>query len=453
MNQRPGSRGLIAGILLTDFAVACAMIGIATALPTAMRDFDAATLYAWAFSTFVSGMLLATMLGGPLADRFGPRPPILLGFALFGGGLLLGAVAPNVWLLLLARLIQGLGAGAVVLSFYVVLALAFDGAERAKVLGWASFAWLLPAFVGPPIAGWVSDSWSWRWVFAGLLVPIIVAVGLTYRQLIRIQTQFSPPEKLPRMPPALALTGVAAAPALVQLAGAGLGWWSTIAGVVGLTTLLVALPRILPPRVWSLRPGLGPVVLTRGLQAGAFFASEAFILLALQDLRGLSTVAAGLALTIGSSGWTLASWAQARPWMKLRRDQIITLGALICLVGIGLVALFFAVPALPLAVGVLAWVLAGLGMGAMVPSTAVATMSLSRRSEQGRNNSALQVGESLGNALLTAAAGAIYPLALRLEGQQFSFVLVFAAMAAIVGLGVIVSRRIGPLTNESLLTR
>lgn len=94
-----GSRrgALIVGIMLSVFTVAFQSIGLATALPTMMNHFDAAHLYPWAFTTMVSGMLLATILTGRIADLRGPAPPMYLGFALFAVGLVLGWQAPSVW--------------------------------------------------------------------------------------------------------------------------------------------------------------------------------------------------------------------------------------------------------------------------------------------------------------------------------------------------------------------
>ena len=78
---------LIVGIMLSVFAVAFQSIGIATALPTVMGHFDAAHLYPWAFTTFISGMLLAIIFAGRVADVRGPSLPIYVGFAMFGIGL------------------------------------------------------------------------------------------------------------------------------------------------------------------------------------------------------------------------------------------------------------------------------------------------------------------------------------------------------------------------------
>ena len=70
--------------MLAVFSVAFQSIGIATALPTLMASFGAESLYPWAFTTMVSGMLAATIVAGRIADQRGPAIPMYVGFALFG---------------------------------------------------------------------------------------------------------------------------------------------------------------------------------------------------------------------------------------------------------------------------------------------------------------------------------------------------------------------------------
>lgn len=444
----PGRSRLLIGLVLSIFAIAFAVIGVATAMPTIMGDLDAPQLYAWAFSTTVTGMLVSTLLAGRIADRVGPLTPMVTGYVLFAAGLLLGSLAPTVWVLLVGRFVQGLGAGSLSLALFVTIALTYDGAQRASVLGALSFVWLLPAFVGPPIAAWMTLL-SWRIVFAGVLPLLAVAALLALPAMRGVQAIFTPSdENEPVQWWAVAL--VALSPALVQLAGEPIGVWRAPAGITGVVSLVIGLPRVLPRAINLLSPGLGPVVLTRGLMAGCFFAAEAFVLLVLQNLRGLSVLEAGVALTIGSIGWSTGSWGQARPWMRLRRDQLITLGAVLCAMGLMTLAGFIMWTGSPLWSGVLGWVVAGFGMGVMMPSTAVAIMGLSRAQEQGRNNSALQVAEALGNALLTGTAGAIYAGVVRQFSAQTSFAWLFIALTAICVGAVVASRRIGPIANDSL---
>ena len=150
-SRREGTTGLLVGLLLAVFAIAFQMIGVAAALPEAMRSLDAVALYPWAFSMAVTGMLTAILVAGRHCDRHGPLVSMGLGFGAMLLGFTAGSFATDVWMLLTARLVQGLGAGAINLTLYVVIALAFPAGRRPAVLAMLSFCWVLPAFLGPPI--------------------------------------------------------------------------------------------------------------------------------------------------------------------------------------------------------------------------------------------------------------------------------------------------------------
>lgn len=442
-----GTRALIVGIMLAVFTVAFQSIGLATALPTLMNDFDAGHLYPWAFTTMVSGMLLATVISGRVTDRWGPRFPMYVGFALFGVGLVLGWLAPSVWVVLAARLVQGLGAGAMNLTLSVVVAHGFSPQERPRVMALVSFCWLLPAFVGPPFAAWLT-LYSWRLVFAVMVPLVLVAWLITRPGLREVQARFESGEDEVGPVAGWPTAAVTVAPTLILLAGQGLGWWSLASALVGVAALLWGLPRILAPAARGNGPGIPSLVLSRAAQAGSFFAAETLLLVTLQDLRGYSPFQVGWALTVGSIGWTIGSWLQAQRWVRLSRDRFITLGAALSTAGIAGLVLFAWLTTLPLASGLLAWVVAGIGMGLTMPSSAVAVMSLSSRFEQGRNQSSLQVAESVGNSVVTAVAGGIYTALLTVQPQRLSYTAGLTASLVLAACAIGMSLRIGRIRND-----
>ena len=445
MNTRSrseGTTGLLVGLLLAVFAIAFQMIGVAAALPEAMRSLDAVALYPWAFSMAVTGMLIAILVAGRHCDRHGPLVSMGLGFGAMLLGLIAGSLATDVWMLLAARLVQGLGAGAINLTLYVVIALAFPAGRRPAVLAMLSFCWVLPAFLGPPISA-ALVAVNWRLNFAVTVPLLLVAAVLTWPHLKAVQECSEPDLEAPGAD-VWAVVAVAGAPALLQLAGQGIGHWSLLAAVAGFVALAVGLPKVLPSRARDLRNGLGPIIASRAIQTGAFYAGEAFLLLGLQNLKGLDTLQAGLALTIGSLGWSFGSWLQAR--MRLRRDRIISTGT--CLVAFGMagIVVFLTWLEVPLWIGVVAWTLAGCGMGLTVSSTAVATMALSGPRDQGRNTGALLVAESIGTSVMTALTGACYAVLLAEGVPAFGWIFLTLSMASV--LAIVASLRIGPVHDD-----
>ncbi|HMS37070.1 MAG TPA: MFS transporter, partial [Arachnia sp.] len=397
---------LIVGIMLAVFSVAFQTIGIATALPTLMASFGAESLYPWAFTTIVSGMLAATIVAGRLADQRGPAIPMYVGFALFGLGLVLGWLAPSVWIVLLARVVQGLGAGALNLTLGVTVAHGFSPQQRPKIMALFSFCWLLPAFIGPPFAAWLTR-YDWRLVFATMLPLVAVAFLFTLPGLRQVQGRFRRGEDEVGPVAVWPTAAVTLAPSFILLAGQPIGWWALATGVLGVVGLAWGLPRILAPAARGFGPGIPAVVLTRSFQAGAFFGGETIVLVTLQNLRGYTAVEVGWALTVGSIGWTAGSWLQSQRWVRLSRDAFLTIGTLLSAVALAGLTAFAWFPQIPLVVGLLLWVVGGTGMGLAMPSSAVAVMSLSSRYEQGRNQSSMQVAESVGNSVVTAVAGGI----------------------------------------------
>ncbi|MDO5676462.1 MAG: hypothetical protein Q4G35_03015 [Propionibacteriaceae bacterium] len=186
-------------------------------------------------------------------------------------------------------------------------------------------------------------------------------------------------------------------------------------------------------------------MLARAVQAGAFFAAETILLVTLQHLRGYTPFEVGLALTIGSLGWTAGSWLQAQRWMRMRRENLITLGSSLTALGIGMLVAFAWFPQLPLLFALAGWVIGGLGMGCMMPSSAVAVMGLSSKFEQGRHQSSLQLAESVGNSVITAVAGGLYTALLVAEPARLSYTVALGATLLLSVAAIVISRRIGAL--------
>ena len=445
-------RALTVGLCAAVVAIAFESIAVATALPAAAQELRGLEVYAWAFSMFQIGMLFATVAGGRLADRVGPARPLLGGMAVFAVGLVVAATSQSMVQLVAGRLVQGLGSGTMGIATTVVIAQVFEPRLRPRMFSFISTAWVLPAFVGPPISAWLTSTFGWPWVFWAVLPLLAFAALMVVPSLLALIR--TPPSDVDRSAPsrppaALWAAGMVAVSVIgIQLSGQRLDWVSIPLAVVGFTLLLVALPNLMPIGFFRFGPGLPSVVVVRGLIGGAFFGAEAFIPLMLVEQHGLSLLRAGLVLTVGSIGWTAGSWLQSRPGLRLRRDRIITLGALFVLLGLVVSVLTATVPGVWVGLIGVSWVLAGLGMGLSLASTTLATMTLSPAAEQGRNASSLSLGEALGASLFVALGGTIFAT-LHPTGQlALTFGWVMAAMGLVALTGLIFSLRIGRLRNE-----
>jgi MFS family permease len=204
----------------------------------------------------------------------------------------------------------------------------------------------------------------------------------------------------------------------------------------------------MPPGFLRFRRGLSQVIQTRGLLPGAFFGGEAFVPLMLVEQRSVPLFQAGAVLTVGAIGWTVGSWLQARRWLPVRRDRLITIGCGSVAIGLALVGFIAFLPSIPYAFVAVSWVFAGLGMGLATSSSSLAVMSLSAAAEQGRNASSLNLYDALGSAIFVGVAGSIFA-ALHPSGNlALTFGIVELSMATVALLGVLTSLRIGLVRNE-----
>ena len=448
----PSRRGLVVGLLLCVVAIAFEAVAVITAMPAAEADLGQVELYAWAFTAFMIAQTFAIVAAGQASDRFGPKPALVVGFVVFAVGLVIAGTAQDMLVLVAGRFVQGLGGGTMNLAVLVLVARVFDARERAVVITWMSFAWMLPAFVGPTIAAWLSTSWSWHLVFFSVLPVMVVGGALILGPLRR--SDLGPVADADTVPcrtghrlrsAALVALGAAA----LQVAGQriellSLGWL-----VAGLALLAFGLPPLLPRGYRPTGTGLAANVNVRMLAAGAFFGADTFLTLMLVRSEGLALFWAGVVVTLGSIGWTTGSWLQSRGWLRLRRDTIVSLGAAFTVTGLALIAVSAWFPGSLLWLVIAGWVVAGLGMGLHMSSTSLVMMQVSPAPELGRNSSSLQVGEALGNALAAGLAGTLFALAM--PNQTLAFGLLFTAMAVVAAGALASALRIGPVTNHSIV--
>jgi MFS family permease len=450
--------GLCAGVL----AIAFEAMSVSTAMPAAANDLGQKELYAWVFSLFVIGMMATTVIGGRIADRYGPVIPLYVGFGVFGVGLLVSGFAPAMAVLLLGRTLQGIGSGLINIGWAVVLAQAFDATERPKIMGLFSTCWVVPSFVGPPISAWLTRTLSWHWVFFSVLPILVVASVLCARPLavLRRQHNHDTDGEQPKPVPYWAAIATGLGVAALQFGGQQfadakgslpLTIWLALA--VGIGLLVVGVPPLLPARDEpsspqpSHRGSILAVLGSRFLIAGPFFGAQSFLPLMMVEQHGWSLLLAGGLLTVGAVGWTTASWVQSRSISWLPRGRIILVGNITLALGLAMLGLGASMPALWVGVIAIGWVVAGFSMGLAVTSTSLAVLSLSAPLAQGRNNAALQVSDNLGSSVLVAVAGTIYAAWHPSGNLTLAYGVLMGAMVVATVAGVAISSRIGPLRH------
>ncbi|MFI9558126.1 MFS transporter [Nonomuraea endophytica] len=436
------SFGLVALVTLVAFEA----MAVATAMPVVARELGGMDLYNLAFSATLAASVIATVLGGRWSDVRGPLQPMGTGVVTFVAGLLLAGFAPTMEVFIAGRFVQGLGAGLIQVSLYVVVARVYPGSMHPKVFALFSAAWVVPSMVGPAIAGLVVEQVDWRWVFLGVAVIVVPAALLLWRGTAGSDVRSGAAEPAPGLGRKLvwaALTAVAAA--LIQY-GSALGLAGLPLLAAGVVVLAVALPRLLLKGSLRAAPGLPTAPVLRGLAFGSLTASQVLIPLMLMNERGLSPIGAGIVLTVGALGWSTGSWFKGRGTIS----NMVALrgGALMVALGIALVSLVL-VDAVPLAVAYVAMAISGLGIGALHPTVSVLVLEMSKQGEEGHNSAAVGVGESVFTVVAVAVTGALFTATHETYIAGFAFTFGVAILGAILAPRFAQSAKTGTLEGTA----
>ena len=435
-------RLLTVALLALVTIIAFETMAISTAMPRVAQDLNAVRSYGLAFSVMLTAEMLGIVLAGVWSDLSGPLPSLFAGQVLMALGSAMAGLAPTFTALLVGRLIAGLGAGLIVVALYVVIGRAYPDALRPKVFSWVSAAWVLPSLIGPPIAGWLASTWSWRWVFLIVLAPIAVTFAVVMSQRERINqggpTAQSPPSEGSERPGhlRLALLGFG-----VALSAGAMQWGSdqlvpvhalpvALTGL-GLVGVAVTAPRLVPPGTLRMSRGLPAVMMSRFLLTAAFNGALTFVPLMLVNERHLSLTTAGITLTVGTLGWSFGSFVQGHHVMINRRSELVVAGGASLTVGILLLAAIAGFGWHYYLVG-LATAVAGLGMGLAMSSTSVLSLALSPVRDHGSTSSSLQLSDVLGSVMGISAAGGVFAALHNPTGSDTGvFELIWVSLAAV----------------------
>jgi MFS family permease len=414
-------RSATVAILWLVLVLAFESLAVSTVMPVASAELNAGDLYGAVFASYLITSLFGTVVAGEACDRGYLLYVLIAGFLFFTAGLLLAGAAPGAAAIVVARLLQGFGGGLVPVAMYVVVARTYSEDRRLWMFSAMTTAWVIPALIGPSIAGVVAEHLGWRWVFLAVPPLVVPAAILVLRQawLVRSSGSAAQPGPVRWYLALLVAVGVA----LLEYAS-HLNTSIVIVIIMAAVIFLgIGLPRLLPPGTLTLRRGLPSVLVIRSLVGGAFVAGTVYVPLLLVDSRGVRASLAGLALTGASLSWTSTAWARNRFAPSASPTAVIRMGC--GMLGIGaLGALLCLFVPHPLGVMVVCWAIAGAGMGLAYPTVKLLVMNLASSDGQGRATASSQIAESLGGIVLVGLSG--YLLAeLGGRGQHAPFIAIF----------------------------
>lgn len=296
---------ILGGALLAMFLSAMEQTVVTTATPRIVSQLGGLHLIAWMSTAFILTSLLVVPIAGRLSDVYGRKPFLLFGLVVFMAGSALSGFASSMEQLIGFRALQGIGAGVLMANTMAISGDLFPPAERGKYIGLFASVFGISAVIGPTLGGFLTDEFSWRWVFwvtlpLGLLSVVVIAFFMPWLR---------PPKRRVYIDYLGVVTLVwALVPGLLALAlvGTSASWSDAhivlmfIASIVGLAAFITVESRarepILPLMLFRNRTFAIVAFVFFGLGAGLFGVTF-FIPLFVQGVIGKSATASGTIVT------------------------------------------------------------------------------------------------------------------------------------------------------------
>jgi EmrB/QacA subfamily drug resistance transporter len=168
----------IGGVLVGMLLAALNQTIVATALPRIAEDLGGLGHYSWVFSAYMLAATVTVPVYGRLSDAYGRRPFFVAGILFFMAGSIVGGTADSMTQVIVARAIQGLGAGALIPLAMAVIGDLVPPTDRGRWQGLTGAVFGVASVLGPFSGGWIADNADWRWVFFVSLPVGFVALAV-----------------------------------------------------------------------------------------------------------------------------------------------------------------------------------------------------------------------------------------------------------------------------------
>jgi EmrB/QacA subfamily drug resistance transporter len=385
---------------------------VSTAMPQIVAQLGGLHLYSWVFSSFLLTQTAMTVVFGKLADVYGRKPMILAGIAIFLVGSILAGFAGSMMTMVVFRLIQGVGAGAMQPVAMTIVADLYPARERGKIQGYLASVWAISAVLGPIAGGLIIRDWSWPWIF-WINVPIGLAAASGFILFLH-EHEHSKPERRSIDIVGAALFTVVVASLLIALTEASTSENTTGLVAGGLFCLSLVLfvaqeRRAADPMISFALWGRRPIAAANSvgvLASMALIGLTTFLPMYVQGVLHRSPVAAGLSLTMMLVGWPAGATLAARSFHRFGLRQILVAGSV--LVPTGTVVFVLLTPRSSPVIAALGSLVMGLGMGLISVSSLVLIQELVDWSQRGSATASNLFARNLGSTLGATALGAVF---------------------------------------------
>jgi MFS family permease len=404
----------------------------ATIMPSVAAQLGGYTYFSWATAGFLVGAILAGASAGRLSERYGLRIAISVAGLVFTAGCVIGAMAPDMGVFLVGRLVQGIGSGWIAGFAMVAVAVTFPHEHLTRVFACVTAVWGVATVLGPLVGGLYAQQGDWRGVFW-----LFAIQGLAFTATAPVLLKGAAPANAAQAIPwkQLAVLGVGiCAFAIADLNRTpALSALLVVAGFVALYLLLRvdsrSRTRLLPHRAAQMTSVCGATYAAMFALTAASMGFLVYMPAILQRTRGLSPLWAGYVVGAEALAWTLAAFVVAgstrigeRGWI---RAGAICIVVALCL----LTAVTHSAPLLPIVAG---GVLMGAGFGFCSSLMNRKVIGALDDTERAIGSSAIIAVRQTGGAIGAAIAGVAANLAglaagAPLASARLASVWVFAA--------------------------
>lgn len=381
---------------------------VVTTIPAIVADIGGLAWTGWTFALYQVASIVAASLGGLAALRFGIGTATAGASAVFTLGCTLDALAPDMGLFLIGRLVQGLGGGVMVALFHVAVTRVFPERHWTRIFAWVSAVWGVSALVGPLIGGLFAEAGLWRdayWAFAGQALLVTICSPFLFSNVAGSARGLE--LRVPWRALAALVPGVLGVAVASVVESASLAVLSVAVGA-GFLALFFHFDRrehspLLPERSLSEAPvRFGLLMVLCFSVATISFSVYGPLLLA--QLHHVSLILAGYLIAIESVAWSVT--AMMVGWVRPRGEPFcIKLGA--GMIAMGLLGFALSVPHGPIWAIALAAALQGGGFGVAWAFIARRVAAGAIEAERERAAGALPTTQMLSYAIGAALAAII----------------------------------------------
>jgi MFS family permease len=409
---------------------------VSTALPTAVREIGGVAIIAWATSIYLGLSIVGGAASARLKARYGARATLIASGALFLAGTLIAANASSMTEILIGRALQGIGEGIISALCYTLIPELFPSRLIAKVFGAEAVVWAAAAFGGPLLAGFVTETVSWRAAFL-INVPVIaIFVALVLMVVPRASAE---PERAPM--PLLRLAAIAAGVLIVAFSAVAGSVPGRAALVLLAAAILIVTVRhdrtsaspLLPSDAFSPRTRVGIGLWIVVLMPFAQASTAVYLVLTLQTLWGLGATVAGAFNASLAIAWSAAAIMVANLNPRANRASFIAAGPALLVAGLATIVAGLVIDR-PV-VALFGQITIGAGFGACWAFLSQVVMEGARDGERDRASGALPTLQSAGYAVGAAVAGLVANAAgytiTDLEAERAAAITLYAISAAI----------------------